>query len=196
MCYSILNDTRGGARASPSDRGTAMISKIPPDHPLRRLFRGMVEQVFHTEIGICDTRVTDYLGELLGDFVHMDQIYRLRSVDGRAIREVSRMEAEALLAENISETQRRHLVNRYIGDFTLFWVGLYPETLHRRRDDRLTEYLRQGKQSYGIAGELAPPDSHPPGELLNRLSEEFECCVHGLHLVREGWRGQGPLDSN
>ncbi len=169
-----------------------MVSKIPPNHPLRKLFRGMVEQVFFTEIGICDTRLTDYIGELLGDFVHTDQIYRLRGVTGQTIRDISRMEAEARLADQLGETQRRQLINRYIGDFTLFWVGLYPESLRVRRGSRLHEYLEQGKRSYGIASELADDETHPPGELLNRLSAEFECCAHGLHLVREGWRRAQP----
>lgn len=168
-----------------------MVSKIPANHPLRKLFRGMVEQVFFTEIGICDPGLTDYLGSLLSEFVHIDQIYRLRSVSGEAIRELSRMEAEAFLADAVDEIQRRQIINRYIGDFTLFWVGVYPESLQRRRGARLSAYLEQGKRSYGIAGELAAPDAHPPRELLCLLSEEFECCAHGLNLVREGWRQGG-----
>jgi hypothetical protein len=160
---------------------------------LQTLFAGLVEQVFMAEIGICDTRLTQYLTDLLTDFVHSDRIHRLRDADNVIIQDVSRMEAEAALRQTASETERRRLINRYIGDYTLFWTGVYPEQLRARRQggvDRLQEYLLQGKRSYGIASALATPDSDPPAALLANLSAQFECCVHGLHLVRESWERQ------
>ena len=170
-----------------------MVSKIASNHPLRKLFRGLVEQVFMTEMGICDPGLTDYIGGLLGDFVHVDTIFRLRTVDGRVIHEISRAEAEAYLGPEVDGTRRTRVVNRYIGDFTLFWTGVYPESLRRRSSvDRLQEYVLQGRRSYGIASELTSAQAQPPATLLRKLSEEFENCVHGLHLVREGWRQAGP----
>jgi hypothetical protein len=170
-----------------------MLPKIPQSHPLRRLFGGLVEQVFMTEMGICDTRLTDYLSALLSEFVHVDAIFRLHTVDGEVIREVSRVEAEAYLGPEVDGTLRARLVNRYIGDFTLFWTGVYPEGLRCRagRTDRLHEYLLQGRRSYGIASELSTDQAEPPAALLRRLSAEFEACMHGLHLVREGWQQLG-----
>ena len=167
-----------------------MVSRIAKDHPLRRLFGGLVEQVFMTEMGICDPRLTDYLSAMLTDFVHVDAIYRLRTADGRVIREVSRVEAEAYLGPEIDPTARRRVINRYIGDFTLFWTGVYPESLRPRRGvvGRLSQYLVQGKRSYDIASELSPADADPPAALLRQLSREFESCVHGLNLVRESWQ--------
>lgn len=166
-----------------------MLPKLPNDHPLRRLFDGLVEQVFMVEVGICNPRLTHYLGDLLADFVHVDHIFRLREVSGQTICELSRMEADAWLGPQVAGTQRAALVNRYIGDFTLFWAGVYPETLRERvaGADRLHEFVLQGKRSYGIAGELIGSDSDPPGSLLRELSHEFESCVHGLSLVRRGW---------
>ena len=171
-----------------------MVSKISPGHPLRRLFGGLVEQVFMIEMGICDTRLTDYLSAMLGDFVHRDAIFRLHTVDGEVIREVSRVEAEAYLGPEVDGTLRTRLINHYIGDFTLFWTGVYPESLRRRRAgvDRLREYLLQGRRSYGIASELSGEQAEPPPALLRKLSDEFERCVHGLHLVRDGWQRLAP----
>lgn len=162
--------------------------ELQRDHPLRKLFGGMVENVFMSDVGICDPQLTDYLGDLLADFVHVDRIYRMQSVDGQVICEVSRIEAEAYLGPEIDAATRALVVNRFIGDFTLFWTGLFPENLRLRRDghDRLREYVLQGRRSYGIAGELAAPGSRPPASLLRRLSAEFEVCVHGLSLVRSG----------
>ena len=170
--------------------------QIQPDHPLRRLFGGLVENVFQAELGICDPALTDYLTRLLSEFVHIDAIYRLRTVDGGVIREVSCAEADAYLGPHVNPTERRRVVNRFIGDFTLFWTGVYPETLSPRHGgvSRLNEYLLHGRRSYGIASELSQGDAEPPGRLLRRLSEEFESCVHGLHLVRESWE-QLDLDA-
>ncbi len=167
-----------------------MCWRISAGHPLARLFQGTVEQVFQTEVGLCDPRVIDYLGGMLLEFVHMDRIYSLRTVDGQVIREVSRFEAEAYLGEGVSGTTRTRLVNRFIGDFTLFWAGVYPEALQPRNAgvDRLREFMLQGKRSYGIASELSESDTYPPADLLRALSVEFEACVHGLHLVRASWK--------
>ncbi len=156
---------------------------------LERLFGGMVEQVFMSDMGICDPRLTDYLARMLVEFVHIDQIFCLKAVNGETIRELSRFEAEAQLGEGLLGSNRTRVVNRYIGDFTLFWTGVYPESLRRPRGaDRLREYVLVGKRSYGIAGELTDPDGEPPADLLKHLSDEFEFCVHGLHRVRETWQ--------
>ncbi len=167
-----------------------MTPTLGAGHPLRRLFDGLVEQVFLVDLGIGDPGLTSYVGEMLAEFVHMDHIYRLRTVDNQVIRELSRMEAEADLGGELDETRRRRLINKYIGDFTLFWAGVYPENLRPARHggiDLLEVYLRQGKRSYGIASELTAAREHPPASVLYQLSEQFEYCVHGLHLVRQGW---------
>jgi len=166
-----------------------MPRNIGQSHPLRRFFAGLVEQVFMTEVGLADPRLTDYLTRLLSEFVHIDRIYRMRTIDGETIRDVSRIEAEAYLGPGLEGTARTWLVNRYIGDFTLFWIGVYPESLRPRHAgvDRLQEFRLQGKRSYGIASELTPKRADPPGSLLRQLSEEFEACAHGLSLVRAGW---------
>ena len=105
----------------------------PPraDHPLRRLFAGYTEQTFINMLGVGDPRLIDYLSELLARFVHLDAVYRLRNTQGRRLEEVAEMmiEAEAMPAEG----RTRREVHRHIGDFTLFWTGVYPEALRRLR---------------------------------------------------------------
>ena len=67
---------------------------------------------------------------------------------------------------------------------------MYPENLragHRGGVDLLEPYVAQGKRSYGIAGELTGDGDEPPANVLLQLSEQFEFCVHGLHLVRVEW---------
>lgn len=171
---------------------------ITPGHPLRTLFAGLVEQVFMSDLGVCEPKLTAYLTGLLADFVHMDAIYRLRDVDRQVIRDLSRMEAEADLGDLPEGTARRRVVNQYIGDFTLFWTGVYPEQLRARRTsavDELVPYLQVGKRSYGIASELTGPGDEPAADVLQQLSEHFELCVHGLHLIRANWEQLGASNT-
>lgn len=140
--------------------------------------------------------VTDYIGGLLASFVHVNDINRLHLESGDLIREVSRLEAEAHIGAALSPSRRRRVINKYVGDYALFWTGVYPEQLRPKRQggvDRLDSYLLQGRRSYGIASELSRPDDDPPACVLRALSDNFECCVHGLHLVRAAWERGSQL---
>src|SRR5262249_34822145 len=102
-----------------------------PSNPLRRHFAGLTDQTFNAVLGVADPGLTDYLSEMLSRFVHIDSVFRLRGTGGRRLEEVAAMllEAEAMPPEG--RTYRE--VHRHIGDFTLFWTGLYPEALRRLR---------------------------------------------------------------
>ncbi|MGD8453114.1 MAG: hypothetical protein PVJ57_14950 [Phycisphaerae bacterium] len=170
---------------------------VNPEDELRRLFAALVEQAFYEELGLCAPGVTEYLGRLLADFIHVDRIYRMRDVDGEAIRDISRLQAEASLDPDADATCRERIIHRYIGDFSLFWTGLYPEALRPRAGsgiDRVRAYMLQGKLGYGIAGELSGEEDAPPAHLLLELSDQFEFCVRGLHLVRQGWEHLGRTE--
>jgi hypothetical protein len=165
-----------------------------PDHPLRRLFAGLTEQTFMHTLGVADPRLTDYLSDMLSRFIHMDALYRLNSVKGRKLEEVAEMmiEAEALPAEG----RTRREVHRHIGDFTLFWTGVFPEALKKLRSvlklDHFIDYCQQGKRSYYIASTFEDDPYREEAPVLRRLSEEFELCAYGLNQVRREWERQQP----
>jgi hypothetical protein len=167
---------------------------IPEDHPLRRMFAGFTEQAFLTHLGIGDPPLLDYLSRLLSRFIHVDALYRLRNLQGRRLEEVADMmfEAEAMPPEG----RTRREVYRHIGDFTLFWTGVYPEALARLRSalrkDHFIDYTEQGKRSYYIAStyDEAPFEEEAP--VLRRLSVEFELFSYGLNQVRREWERAQP----
>jgi hypothetical protein len=142
---------------------------------------------------LADPRLTDYLSELLSRFIHIDAIYRLRDARGRRLAEVAEMmiEAESMPAEG----RTRREVHRHIGDFTLFWTGVYPEALNRLRSilskDHFVDYCEQGKRSYYIASTFADEPYREEAPVLRRLSEEFELFAYGLNQVRREWERQG-----
>jgi hypothetical protein len=165
-----------------------------PNHPLRRLFAGLTEQTFITALGIADPPLTDYLSELLSRFIHFEAIYRLRNAGGRRLEEVAEMllEAEAMPPEG----RTRREVYRHIGDFTLFWTGVYPESLKRLQSvltrDHFIDYCEQGKRSYFIASTFEEEPFRDEAPVLRRLSEGFELCAYGLTQVRREWERRSP----
>ncbi len=172
-----------------------MKSTVPPDHPLHRWFAAMVEQSFQMQVGIADPLVLEYVTDLLTDFIHMERINLAPDGSGRPIEDVAEMLCEAELTPQISHNLRRREYHRHIGDFTLFWTGVYPENLRRMYKrgsaDELIDYFSQGKRSYAIASSLSDEETSPPAHVLRCLSDQFEYCVYGLGLVRKQWeRGE------
>jgi chlorite dismutase len=172
--------------------------QIKPDHPLRRLFAGLTEHTFLDTLGIGDPQLIDYLSLLLSRFIHMDALYRLSNARGRRLEEVADMmfEAEALPAEG----RTRREIYRHIGDFTLFWTGVYPEALDRLRSvlrkDHFIDYCEQGKRSYYIASTFEAEPYREEAPVLRRLSHEFELCAYGLNQVRREWEKLHPSDAD
>jgi hypothetical protein len=163
---------------------------IPPtENPLRRLFAGLTEHAFLTTLGVADPPLIDYLVVLLSRFLHMSDIYRLRNAEGRPLLEVVEMLMEAEQLPPEGRTARE--VHRHVGDFTLFWTGVYPESLHKLRarlgKDTFIDYCAQGKRSYFIASTYQADDCKDEARILRRLSDEFELCAYGLNRVRREW---------
>ena len=163
--------------------------KYDDDSVLRRFFSGLTENAFVADLGVADPPLVDYLSGMLSRFVHMDAIHRFRET-GKTLAEVADMllEAEAMPPEG--RTARE--VHRHIGDFTLFWTGVYPEGLRRLRSimkkDHFVDYCQQGKRSYWIASTFEDEPYREEAAVLRRLSEQFELCAFGLGKVRQEWQ--------
>jgi hypothetical protein len=154
---------------------------------LYRFFSGLAEYTFEARLGVADPPLVDYIAALLTRFVHCDTIYSVRSPAGRRLEEVAAMMLEA--EERVGNPRRE--VHRHIGDFTLFWTGVYPEALRRlksaSRFDYFIDYCEQGKRAYHIAATIPAEDRPEENEVLERLSHDFELCAYGLGEVRREW---------
>ena len=168
-----------------------MMQPLSPDHPLRRLFSGAVQQALYVDVGICDPQIADYLTDMLSSLVHVNELYPFHDATGRRLVSLAEWLTETELQQNASSKQRQRIIHKHIGDFSLFWTGLIPEGLRRLESagagDRMSDFLRQGKKSYLIASALTADNEEPPATVLHRLSSQFEYCVHGLNLCRRGW---------
>ncbi len=174
---------------------STVVETMHPNRPpeaLYRFFAGLTEYAFQTRLGVADPLLIDYLTDLLARFVRYDALLSLRNPTGRRLEEV----AEMLLEAEVRVGDARRAAHRHIGDFALFWTGVYPEALPRLqrgpRKDFFLDYCEQGKRAYFIASTIQtePPDEER--DVLERLSHDFELCVYGLGEVRREWERRDP----
>lgn len=173
-----------------------MTHPIPESHPLHRLFRGLTEHTFLAELGIGDPRLVGYVADLLARFVPSEGLWPVRDAQGCRITELTALLVEA---HHTADETRRRACLQHVGDFTLFWTGVFPESLQAgasRRAEPWIDYQQQGKRSYLLASTCLEDEQAP---VLRRLSAEFELCAYGLSRVRHEWerleppRGNPPL---
>ena len=158
--------------------------RISSNHPLRRLFADLVSRELPG-----DREVAAYVGGLLIDFVHVDNLYRIRNCRGKRLEEVGEMLVESNPMLDARSFEREREVRKHIGDYTLFLTGMFPEyvaTLPRRglRLDSLIDYVKAGKESYRIVGAFDQFEYRHVASLFRRLADQFEYCVHGLNRVK------------
>ena len=168
-----------------------MPAAIPRGHPLVRLFARLTEENFAEHLGWPDGEVIGYVTDVLTDFVHVDQLYKIRNAQGRRVEEVAEMLAEGDLLHRAESIDREREVHRHIGDYTLFMAGIFPEFLQRLKTskvaispDALLDYMQVGKRSYRIVAEFTYGPYEESAPLFRKLAENFELCVYGLGYVR------------
>ncbi|NUL83254.1 MAG: hypothetical protein HUU60_11110 [Armatimonadetes bacterium] len=161
------------------------------EHPLTQLFNQLVLDVFDASLRLRDQELLDYLRDLLVKFTHMENVYGLTDINGKPLTEVVDMLHYADIRLGAQSFYQEREVHRHIGDYTLFWTGLFPESIHKLqsklRKDFLLDYVQQGKQSYYIVSLFDIGEWRAEAPLFRRLSENFEVCRHGLYAVRQEW---------
>lgn len=162
---------------------------------LRRMFAAMTEQTFQVDLGVADPPLIDYLSDLLVRFVRTEAVYRVRDTTGKRLEEV----AEMLVEAEHRQAKPKREIYRHIGDFTLFWSGLFPEALSRfeskGQQDHLIDYCQQGKRSYYMASTFDDEPYEQEAPVLRRLSHDFELCSYGLNCVRKEWEKNPQAES-
>lgn len=164
---------------------------ISKDHPLRKLFADLVRRQFVEVLQLHDAAVTEYVTGVLLDFTRTDNLYRIRNVQGRQLRDVAEMLVESNPLLDASSFDREREVRKHVGDFTLFFTGVFPEAvaaLPRFRPmslDAFIDYVSAGKESYRVVAAFDLFEYQDEAPLFRRLSEQFEQCVYGLNLVKQ-----------
>lgn len=172
-----------------------MAESLPLSHPLCRMFAGLTEQTFMSELGFADTRLVDYLSGLLARFVHRDALFENAATCRQPLETLVTMTAEAEKPENRGSLRRE--LFRQVGDIALFWTGVYPEAIRPRSSRAPVAHVmrEQGRRSYYLASTYTDtPTQADEAPVLRRLSEEFELCMQGLRKVRDHWEHPGMIN--
>lgn len=157
-------------------------------HPLNELFSELTEQNL-SKVGFREREIPQYVAGILIDFTHVDRLYQIRNARGERIEDVGEMLLESDLRHRARSLERERDVRRHIGDFTLFYTGMFPEQIRARRNwwrlDRWLDWIETGKESYRIVGQFDIGPFADEAPLYRRLAEHFDFLVVGLNFVRD-----------
>ena len=163
---------------------------IPESHPLQQLFVELVGRHYAEEIGIRDPQLISYVAHLLTEFCDTEQLFKIRNVANRPLGDVGEMllESDPVYGPAPSFDRERQ-VRKHIGDFTLFFAGMFPESvnryrLRRQRLENLVDWVKAGKESYYIVSKFEHFEYAKVAPLFANLSRNFEECVYGLNRVK------------
>ena len=162
---------------------------ISESNPLQRFFQEMVERNYG-EIGIRNSEIQAYVGNLLTEFCDSENLYKIRDENGKPLHDVAAMmlAADPVYGPAPSFDRERQL-RKHIGDYSLFFTGMLPEALNQSRLRRegleaVVNLVRAGKESYFIVSKFEHFEYARVAPLFRRMSQEFEQLVYGLNQVK------------
>ena len=165
-------------------------SIIGESHPLQQLFVELVGRHYAEEIGIRDPQLISYVSNLLTEFCDAEQLFKIRNTTGRPLEDLGEMlmESDPVYGPAPSFDRERQ-VRKHIGDYTLFFTGMFPESINhfRLRKDRVenfVDWMKAGKESYFIVSKFEHFEYARVAPLFANLSRNFEECVYGLNQVK------------
>ena len=157
---------------------------------LQDFFDGLVTQTFASTVGLRDTNVTQYISEMLATFCQAEEVYKIRNAAGAPLSDVGEMllESDPVFGPAPSFDRERE-VRKHIGDYTLFFAGMFPDSinhyrLRRQRLESLIDFIRAGKESYYIVSKFDVFEYAAAAPLFAKLADHFEDCVCGLNMVK------------
>jgi hypothetical protein len=163
---------------------------VSDNHPLRQLFAELVNHNLSDGVGLRDGEVREYIANLLVEFCEVENLEKVRNAAGKPLSDVGEMllESDPVFGPAPSFDRERQ-VRKHIGDFTLFFTGMFPEAvnrfrLRRQRLDAFVDFMKAGKESYYIVSKFEYFEYAKVAPLFAKLSDEFERCVYGLNLVK------------
>ncbi|HZR30892.1 MAG TPA: hypothetical protein VFA76_03435 [Terriglobales bacterium] len=163
---------------------------IPESHPLRQLFLELVSRHYTQEIGLRDAEMSAYVANVLTDFCEVEQLHKIRNAADKPLDDVGEMllESDPIYGQAPSFDRERQ-VRKHIGDYALFFTGMFPESishfrLRKQRMENFIDFMKAGKESYYIVSKFEFFEYAKVAPLFARLSQHFEQCVHGLNLVK------------
>lgn len=129
--------------------------------------------------------VSNYLANMLAVFLRTSRFYQIQKYDEKQYQYIIDMIEEI----RYSDTIRKFYIYCHIGNYALFFTGMFPEYIgHKFRykktfiDSRY--YVDFGKTYFCLASEHDMARQHELDDTLRSLSEGFEIIIKLLHHMR------------
>lgn len=166
------------------------MGQLSDSRQLQELFLDLVDRHFDSDIGLHDAEVKEYVAAMLTEFSEAENLFRVRNAEGRPLQDVGEMllESDPIYGPAPSFDRERQ-VRKHIGDYTLFFTGMFPESinhfrLRRERLENMIDFVKAGKESYYIVSKFEHFEYAKVAPLFKKLAKEFESCVYGLNCVK------------
>jgi hypothetical protein len=164
------------------------VNLIPHGNSLRQLFHEVVLDCYESRLGMHDEEISTYVADVLTEFCRTENVYRIRDARGKPMQAVGEMlvAADPVHGTAASFGEERE-IRKHIGDYTLFFTGMYPDSIHpsgSRFGEGYFELVRAGKESYYIVSQFDLFEYAREAPFFARLASSFEACIYGLNLVR------------
>jgi len=163
---------------------------IPESHPLQQFFIELVGRHYAEEIGLRDPQIVNYVAHLMAEFCDVEELFRIRNAGGQPLTDVGEMLVESNPVFGPAPSfDRERQVRKHIGDYSLFFTGMFPQGLNkyrlrRTRMESLIDFVKAGKESYYIVSQFDLFEYAQEAPFFGRLSGSFEACIYGLNMVR------------
>ena len=155
-------------------------SRVPEHHPLRKLFVSLTDRAL-THTSLRDKDILKYLSNLLMSFMYVENLYKLKDENGKRLEHLVDMLEHASQQGSVVERKGSY---KQIGDYSLFVLGMFPESLDKGRVAFPPSYYAEtGRHGYRVASELESDLSTTV--VFRKLAAKFERCVLSLNWVKE-----------
>lgn len=139
--------------------------------------------------------VAPYLLRLLVEFLRQDRVYAIRDEDGQAVSSVSEMLAYGDITRKAQSFGQERETHRHIGDFLLFWTGMFPEALPSLTkghvEDSFLDCTLQGSESYFVVSTFKHDPYSGEARLFGLLSDNFSRYQETFYALRSHFPGLG-----
>jgi hypothetical protein len=162
---------------------------VSESNPLHQLFTEIVGRNYG-DVGISNPEIQGYVSTILTEFCEADNLFKIRDACGRPLHDVGEMllESDPVYGPATSFDRERQ-VRKHIGDYALFFTGMFPESinwsrLRKSRMDNLIDFVKAGKESYYIVSKFEYFEYAKVAPLFRIMAKDFELLVYGLNQVK------------
>jgi hypothetical protein len=144
--------------------------------------------------GLEERALSDYIAGMLVAFSHTKQLTETKGDEGRSFYYLS----DLLLSLDQAPKDQHFPLRRFIGDYTLFFSGIFAERVQRQVNRRgapgLGYYETIGQSCYGQAAKHPQARQSELKEIFEQLAEQFREVRQALNHLAENLL-HGPVPS-